>query len=254
MEKAEKTSERLDKVLSNNGFGTRKDTRKLIRSGAVTVNGETERVPDVHVNIAVDKICVEGDEVQILRHVYLMMNKEAGCVCSTRSDRRKTIYDYLEPKYLGKFLGGTISSIGRLDADTEGLLLLTTDGALNHNLTSPKNKVPKVYLVTLAQSVDAEEQERYTKKLNTGIHIEAEGKEAAADCLPAEVNWLSETECELTICEGKFHEVKRMFAALGNAVAHLKRLSMNGLTLDPSLPGGGYRELTQEELEMISKY
>ena len=250
--KEEKDKERLDKVLSNNGFGSRKSVRHLIRSGAVSVNGKIELLPDAHVSVTLDKITVDGEEQRVIRHVYLMMNKASGYVCSTKCGEHKTVFDLLEEKYLGKFLGGTVATIGRLDVDTEGLLVLTTDGALNHFLTAPKNMIPKTYLVRLRDEVTPEKQVKYMEKLKAGIHIEAEGSEAAADCLGAECVWLDPDECELTIYEGKYHEVKRMFLALGNEVSYLKRLRMNGLVLDPALEPGRYRELTDEELEKLA--
>ena len=250
--KEAKDKERLDKVLSNNGFGSRKTVRHLIRSGAVSVNGRTELLPDAHVSVTLDRITVDGEEQRVIRHVYLMMNKAAGYVCSTKCGEHKTVFDLLDEKYLGKFLGGTVASIGRLDVDTEGLLVLTTDGALNHFLTAPKNRIPKTYFVRLRDDVPPEKQAVCTEKLKAGIHIEAEGSEAAADCLGAECAWLSPSECELTIYEGKYHEVKRMFLALGNEVSYLKRLRMNGLELDPSLEAGQYRELTDEELKKLA--
>ncbi len=251
--KEEKDKERLDKVLSNNGFGSRKSVRSLIRSGAVSVNGETVRLPDAHVSVSLDKICVDGEEQRVIRHVYLMMNKAAGYVCSTKCGEHKTVFEALDEKYLGKYLGGTIAAVGRLDVDTEGLLVFTTDGALNHFLTAPKNRIPKTYFVRLRDEVPAEKQERYTDKLKAGIHIAAEGNEPEADCLGAECEWCTSSECKLTIYEGKYHEVKRMFTALGNEVIYLKRLRMNGLELDPRLETGQYRELSDEEIEKLAR-
>ncbi|MBQ9539097.1 MAG: rRNA pseudouridine synthase [Treponema sp.] len=250
--KDDNEKERLDKVLSNNGFGSRKSVRRLIRDGAVSVNGKIVNLPDAHVNITLDRICVDGEEQQIIRHIYLMMNKAAGYVCSTKCGEHKTVYELLDEKYMGKFLGGKIAAVGRLDVDTEGLLVFTTDGALNHFLTAPKNRIPKTYLVHLKNEVPEQGQELYTKKLAAGIHIEAEGSEAAADCLGAQCKWLSPCECELTIYEGKYHEVKRMFLALGNEVIFLKRLMMNGLELDSTLAPGQYRDLTDVEIEKLA--
>lgn len=251
--KEEKDKERLDKVLSNNGFGSRKSVRSLIRSGAVSVNGQTVLLPDAHVSVTLDRICVNGEEQRVIRHVYLMMNKAAGYVCSTKCGEHKTVFDLLDETYLGKYLGGTIAAVGRLDVDTEGLLVFTTDGSLNHFLTAPKNRIPKTYLVRLRDDVPPETQELYTRKLADGIHIEADGQEAAADCLGAACSWLAPAECTLTIYEGKYHEVKRMFLALGNEVVYLKRLRMNGLELDPALVPGQYRELTGGELELLAR-
>lgn len=250
--KEERDKERLDKVLSNNGFGSRKIVRRLIRSGAVSVNGEAVLIPDVHVSVTRDKICVDGEEQRVIRHVYLMMNKAAGYVCSTKCGEHKTVYEALDEKYLGKFLGGTIAAVGRLDVDTEGLLVFTTDGSLNHFLTAPKNRIAKTYLVHLRDEVPPALQTEYASRLKEGIHIAAEGDEGEADCLPAEIEWISSSECNLTIYEGKYHEVKRMFKALDNEVVYLKRLKMNGLELDPGLGDGQYRELTGDEIRLLS--
>lgn len=245
-----KDIERLDKVLANNGFGTRKEVRRLIRGGAVTVNGELQTDFDAHVRLLCDEIAVDGERVTVRRHVYLMMNKASGTVCSLKGGQYATVYDQLAPEYRGKFLGGEISTVGRLDADTEGLLVLTTDGALNHKLTSPRQRIAKVYRVVLRDAVDAAGRERYAAQLAAGMHIPAEGNAPEADCLPAGIAW-AEDFCELTVYEGKYHEVKRLFAALGNEVVHLKRIAIASLRLDGSLAPGEYRDLTEEELGLL---
>ena len=189
-----------------------------------------------------------------------MMNKAAGYVCSTVSDSHETVYSLLAPEYRKKFLGGELSTVGRLDADTEGLLVFTSDGDLNHRLTSPRWRIPKTYLVYLKTALGAQERKDYAEKLAAGVHVAAEGKAPEADCLPADVEWIPEVEslpasaaaaCYLTVYEGKFHEVKRLFAALGNEVLYLKRVAINGLHLDSSLAPGAYRELTAEELTLL---
>ncbi len=266
-----KEQERLDKVLSNNGFGTRKEVKHFIRSRVVTVNGEIVSDPDAHINVNSDIIAVNGVSIQIKSNIYLMMNKACGYVCSTRGGMHPIVYDLLKDEDHRKFMGGDIGTIGRLDLDTEGLLIFTSDGDLNHRLTSPKWRVPKTYQVYLRDSVSERDRQDYKEKLAAGVHIEAEGKEEAADCLPAELEWQDENNydlsvgelakegktgkpaavCHLTVYEGKFHEVKRLFAALGNEVIYLKRLSVNGLSLDPSLEPGQYRELTDEEIKIL---
>lgn len=251
--------ERLDKVLANNGFGTRKEVRHLIRSRVVSVNGEVVSDFDAHVNINSDEICVCGAPIAVKSNLYLIMNKPKGYVCSTKGGMHPIVYDLLSEECRGKFLGGEVSTIGRLDVDTEGLLIFTSDGDLNHRLTSPKWNVPKTYLVYLRDSVDEAAREDYTARLAAGVHIAADGKDGEADCKPAVNKWIPSSEtpegfgaaCTLTVTEGKFHEVKRLYAALGNEVVYLKRLSMNGLELDPSLAPGEYRELTEEELKKL---
>jgi 16S rRNA pseudouridine516 synthase len=250
--KQAKDIERLDKVLANNGFGTRKDVRRLVRSGAVTVNGEVQLDFDSHVNIQCDVIAVDGETVAVRRHVYLMMNKAAGTVCSLKGGAHDTVYDQLPAAYRGKFLGGEISAVGRLDVDTEGLLILTTDGVLNHQLTSPRQRVAKVYRVQLRDGVDEAGRSRYAGQLAAGMHIPPEGDAPEADCLPAELAWGGDDRsCDLTVYEGKYHEVKRLFAALGNEVVHLKRIAVGTLSLDASLVPGECRELTEAETAQL---
>lgn len=256
-----KELERLDKILSNNGFGTRKEVKHFIRSRVVKVNGELVTDPDAHVNINKDTISINGVSITLKSNVYLMMNKPAGYVCSTRGGMHPIVYDLLKEDNR-KYSGGDIGTIGRLDLDTEGFLIFTSDGDLNHRLTSPKWRVPKVYQVYLRDSVESKERNRYIEELSKGVHIAAEGKEEEADCLPAELEWKDESMydfngirpeavCHITVYEGKFHEVKRLFAALGNEVVYLKRLSMNGLELDKNLKPGEYRELTEEEIKKL---
>ena len=138
-----KEKERLDKVLANNGFGTRKEVRHFIRSKIVTVNGLVVTDPDSHVNINEDKIAINGVSIETEGHVYYMMNKKEGYVCSTRGGMHPCVYDLLKDEDKSKRLGGEVSAVGRLDVDTEGLLIFTSDGDLNHRLTSPKWKIPK---------------------------------------------------------------------------------------------------------------
>lgn len=254
-----KEHQRLDKVLANNGFGSRKEVRHFIRAKIVTVNGNLVSDPDAPVNIESDVIAINGEEIQIKKNLYLMMNKAKNYVCSARGGFHPTVYELLEEEAHAKYLGGELHIVGRLDVDTEGLLILTTDGALTHRLTSPRWECPKTYLVYLRDSVDEENRTDYARKLEAGVHIEAEGNEAAADCLPAYIKWCDEKQydnapaavCTLTVYEGKFHEVKRLFLALGNEVVYLKRVSINNLVLDDKLKQGQYRELSAEEVKML---
>lgn len=249
--------ERLDKLLSRQGCGSRKEAGRLISSSSVAVNGEIVRDPGFHVSLEKDRVTVDGRELELRIHRHLMMNKKADYVCSTKEGQHETVFDLLAEEDLHGYLGGDLALVGRLDVDTEGLLLFTTDGKLNHYLTSPKNHVPKTYLVHLEKELDDDSRRQYESKLRAGIHIEAEGNEAACDCLGAEVEWLDEKElklpsaCLLTIYEGKYHEVKRMFAALGNKVVYLKRMAFACLKLDEKLLPGQYRDLTEDEVRRI---
>ena len=249
--------ERLDKLLAHEGFGSRKDIRKLLRNCEVLVNGNRTYDPSTQIDAENDTISVDGKEINLHKNLYLMMNKPQHYVCSTKVGQHETVFDLLAEEDLHGYLGGDLALVGRLDVDTEGLLLFTTDGKLNHYLTSPKNHVPKTYLVHLEKELDDDSRRQYESKLRAGIHIEAEGNEAACDCLGAEVEWLDEKElklpsaCLLTIYEGKYHEVKRMFAALGNKVVYLKRMAFACLKLDEKLLPGQYRDLTEDEVRRI---
>lgn len=244
-------SERLDKVLSHHGFGTRKDVRRLVRSGVVSVDGVVCTMPDVHMDPDTAVLLVNGEPVELRHHVYLMMNKPAGIVCSNRDGLHKTVFDLLSESYKGDFLGGSLHLVGRLDIDTEGLLLFTTDGGLTRRLTSPKSHVSKVYHVELQDEVPSEARPLISRRFADGIHIEADGDDDECDCKPAELEWLDGRSCRLVITEGRYHQVKRMFAAAGNKVVYLKRLAVDKLQLDPALICGEYRELLPEELETI---
>ncbi|MBO5137638.1 MAG: rRNA pseudouridine synthase [Spirochaetaceae bacterium] len=245
------TTERLDKVLSHHGFGTRKDTRRLIRSGAVTVDGKPCFVPDTHIPIETAQVFVDGELLQLRRHIYLMMNKPAGVVCSTKDGLHKTVFDLLKDEHLQVFLGGSLHLVGRLDIDTEGLLLLTTDGTLTHRLTSPRTNIRKTYFVRLEQYVPEEARPLITRRFADGIHIEPEGDDGEWDCKAAELDWLEGDCCLLKITEGRYHQVKRMIAAAGNKVIYLRRDAIGQLQLDSELRCGEYRNLTSDELDLL---
>ncbi len=252
-----KAIERLDKILANSGYGSRKEVRHLIRSKVVSVNGKIVTDLDAHIKVNEDRLAVNSVALTIRENIYIMMNKAAGYVCSARGGMHPTVYELLGSECQKKYLGGEISTIGRLDLDTEGLLIFTSDGDLNHRLTSPKWNIPKKYFALLKNKVGPKDQILYKEKLAAGMHIEAEGKAEAADCLPARLDWGRVAEdgfCDqafLTVYEGKFHEVKRLFAALGNQVTYLKRVSINNLILDESLLPGHYRQLTEEEIKLL---
>ena len=243
--------DRLDKILSKHGFGTRKDVKKLLHSGAVCVNGEVCTAAERHVDVDSDVIEVDGERISVKKHVYLMMNKRAGVVCAAKDGLHATVFDCLGDEYRHTFLGGDLHNVGRLDIDTEGLLLLTTDGTMTHRLTSPKHHISKTYLVTLAEPVAAEQKAAYCRQLREGIDVPPEGDESGFTAQPAELTWLGDSVCSLVIYEGKYHQVKRMFAALGNSVVALKRTAMGELRLDEALAPGSYRELTAAELALL---
>lgn len=226
---------RLDKFLSNAGVGSRSQVKQLCKKGAVCVNNETVKDSGYVIDENRDTVIVAGKNISFNRYRYIMLHKPAGVVSATKDNHDKTVLDCLSPE-----LRKDMFPVGRLDKDTTGLLLLTNDGALSHNLLSPRKHVDKVYQVWCAKTVDAEQ--RYM--LEKGVDI---GEEK--NTLPARVELTTESNCILlTIREGKFHQVKRMLQSVGNEVIDLKRLQMGNLKLDETLAPGEYRELTQEEL------
>lgn len=240
-------TERIDKLLAVSGYGSRKDAKKLLHSGAVTVDGVAVTNADFHVDTEKSTVAVDGEPLVFQKHVYIMMNKPANVVSSTKDGEHQTVLDLLEAEYKHRFLGGSLHLIGRLDIDTEGLLLLTTDGSLTHRLTSPKQNVPKTYFARLRDTLNEQEKADYIERFRNGIEVPREHNEEAFTSKSAGLDFESGTECRLTIYEGKYHQVKRMFAELGNEVVYLKRLKEGPIELDPNLQPGQSRELTPAE-------
>ncbi|MDD7698284.1 MAG: pseudouridine synthase [Spirochaetia bacterium] len=244
--------ERIDKILSHEGFGTRKDVKRLLRFSSVTVNGTQITAPDFHCDVDNDEICVDGKVLSLQHNIYLMMNKPQDVVCANKDGLHNTVFSLLDEQYKSGFALEKLHLIGRLDIDTEGLLIFTTDGKLTHKLISPKSNCPKKYFVRLSKSIDEKEYAEYETELKKGIHIAREDNEDEADCLPAEIQFTEKNdEVFLTIVEGKYHQVKRMFKALGNCVEFLKRVSINGLFLDENLLPGQYRRMTDGEVSLL---
>lgn len=242
------SSERIDKVFSHEGFGSRKAIKKLLKISDVTVNGTRIQDPGFCVNTDSDEISVDGKPIAFRKNFYIMMNKPVDVVSSNKDGLHRTVFDLLDGRFHTPYLEENLHLVGRLDIDTEGLLLFTTDGSLTHRITSPKTHFPKSYFVTLQNEENAERRERIAKIFAEGMTIPPEGKELAASLKPAELEWKDGKNCILTISEGKFHQVKRMFLEVGNEVAYLKRISIGPLLLDEKLAVGEYRELTQEEI------
>ena len=245
-------TERLDKILSHAGFGTRRDAKKILRKGLVAVNGELVRDFDFKVDLERDKLCVAGEIVSAEPELYLMMNKPADYVCANKDGLHETVFSLLEDGYRTPYFESRLHLIGRLDIDTEGLLIFTTDGDLTHKLISPKNFCPKKYFVRLKKPIAAEERAAVEQKLQEGIAVPTEDNEKEFKALPAKIEWTENlSEVFLTITEGKYHQVKRMFRALENEVVFLKRVQVGGLSLDIDLALGEYRKLTEEEVEKL---
>ena len=234
--------ERLDKIISNLGYGSRKEVKALCKKGFVEVDGIV--VKDSSINIDPEKsiISINGEELRYRKYIYLMMNKPDGVISATYDNREETVIDLLEVEHqvFEPF------PVGRLDKDTVGLLLLTNDGELNHRLISPKWHVDKVYFAKIDKKVNEEDIEAFRKgiKLDDGYVC----KEGKLEILSASDEG---SEVRVTIQEGKYHQVKRMFEALDKKVVYLQRIEFGGLILDEELEEGEYRELTEEELSIL---
>ena len=230
---------RLDKFLCDVKVGSRSQVKEYLKKGMVKVNGEVVKRPEFKVDEKKDGISFQGKEILYKRYVYYMLNKPKGVVSATR-DACRTVTDLLKDTGYDDLF-----PVGRLDKDTEGLLLMTNDGNLAHNLLSPKKHVEKKYYVELERTLGEEDR----KALETGVDI---GEERLT--FPATVEQITETSIFLIITEGKYHQVKRMMQAVENEVVYLKRVAMGGIFLDENLPQGAYRELTEDEMGIIVSY
>ena len=220
------------------GYGSRKDVKKLIRKGYVKVNNEVIVDDDFQINEEEDEVIIFDEEIEYNKYIYLMMNKPAGYICANYSNNERIIFEMID----GLSLRG-LFTVGRLDKDTEGLLLITNDGMLCHNLLSYKNHVEKTYYLKFDGTIT----DSKIKRLESGIEIEDYVTK------PAKFKKISDDEGELTICEGKFHQVKKMMEAVDCPVLYLKRIKFGGLDLDPNLKLGEYRHLTEEEINILKQ-
>lgn len=228
---------RLDKFLCEMNIGTRSQVKTYIKQGLVTVNGTPAKKPEDKIDEAKDVVCFKDKPLCFQAFQYFMLNKPDGVVSATQDNTAKTVLELL-PEHARKDL----FPVGRLDKDTQGLLLITNDGDLAHKLLSPKKHVDKTYLVGIEHALSKEDIQR----LEQGVDI---GEEKLT--LPAKVETLNDTQIYLTIHEGKFHQVKRMLQAVDNQVLTLKRTTFGSLTLDSNLAPGECRELTDEEVAYL---
>jgi 16S rRNA pseudouridine516 synthase len=231
-------------MLANLGYGSRKEVKQLLKSGAVKVDDVVVKDPKQHVDTNKQSVTLNGEVIEYKEFIYLMMNKPQGVLSATEDSAQETVIDLLEleDQVYEPF------PVGRLDKDTEGLLLITNDGQLAHRLLSPKKHVPKTYFAV----IDSEVTDEDVKAFAEGVTLD-DGYETK----PGELKILKSgirSDIELTITEGKFHQVKRMFEAVGKKVVYLKRISMGPLPLDETLELGEYRELTDDEIEMLRNY
>lgn len=235
--------ERLDKIIANSGTLSRKEVHRLIKSGAVSVNGITTKDRGFCIDPETAKIKINGQQVSLEKYVYIMLNKPEGVVSATKDPSEKTVVD-LVPAELKK---KNLFPAGRLDRNTTGFVLITDNGDFAHKILSPKNHIEKTYEARLAEGINAASLQKVAEGITLGDGTE---------CLPAKVKILEDGDkplVEIRICEGKYHQIKRMFAAVGNAVIELKRVKMGELSLDESLAPGECKVLSKDEVELIKK-
>ncbi|MGL5693142.1 MAG: pseudouridine synthase [Peptostreptococcaceae bacterium] len=235
--------QRIDKVLSNMGCGSRAEIKRYCKYGIIVVNGKAVSNPGLQVDTENDEIIFDGEKITYREFVYIMLNKPDGYISATFDKRDPIVLDLIDPSYLAF----EPFPVGRLDKDTEGLLVLTNDGQLSHRVLSPKKHVPKTYYAKIEGIVTEDDINAFEK----GVTLD-DGYET----MPSQLKILKsgeESEIELTIHEGKFHQVKRMFESVGKKVVYLKRLSMGKLQLDENLALGEYRELTEDEIKLLEE-
>lgn len=235
---------RLDKYLAEMGVGTRQEVKKQIRQGKAAVNGTVVKAADTKIDETSDEVTICGRNISYVSYEYYMLNKPAGVVSATEDRRDTTVIDLIKEKKRKDLF-----PVGRLDKDTEGLLLITNDGDLAHRLLTPKKHVDKVYYAKIDGMVTEEDVKRFAEGINIGAEEEEMTRPAKLDIMRS----AEESEIRLTIHEGKFHQVKRMFLAVGKEVTYLKRERMGTLCLDENLKPGEYRLLTEEEIENVRK-
>ncbi|MDO4438694.1 MAG: pseudouridine synthase [Eubacteriales bacterium] len=232
---------RLDKYLCELGIGSRSDVKKLISKGRVKINGNIVKDAGAKLSEESDKVSVDDRELSYVRFEYYMLNKPKGYVSASKADLRnkdeKCVIDLIDTK-----IRKDLFPAGRLDKDTEGLLLITNDGALSHRLLSPKHHVDKTYYVELSDKLSEQNAETIMKGVDIGDE---------KPTMPCTIERLDDNSCNIVIQEGRYHQVKRMFETQGLTVTYLKRLKMGSLVLDERLKLGEYRRLSEEELEEL---
>lgn len=232
--------ERLDKIISATGKKSRREVKDMVRQGRILVDGKIAATADMKIDPQQAEILLDGVPLNYEKFTYIMLHKPAGVLSAVEDHKQRTVLDLLPPELQKRGL----SPVGRLDKDTEGLLLLTNDGELTHKLLSPKYHVDKVYYARVNGCLESSDVEAFTAGMVLGDGLE---------CLPAGLKILSDNEALVTLHEGKFHQVKRMLAARGKPVLYLKRLRMGPLVLDENLPCGAFRPLHAEEIAALSK-
>lgn len=232
------STERLDKILSGQNIATRSESKKLALKGLLTVNGKITKRSDIKVDPEKDEIIVKGEKLIYKKHLYIMMNKPAGILSASRDKNAQTVIDLLPAPMRREGL----FPAGRLDRDTTGFILITDDGELSHRMLSPKKHIFKLYEAECDKTLTDEDVKRFAEGISSGED----------DFLPASMRITGEKTALVEICEGKFHQIKRMFHAVGAEVLKLKRLRIGALYLDDTLNEGSYRELTDDEITKLT--
>ncbi len=234
--------ERLDKIIAGAGTLSRRDVKELVRAGRISVNGVPAVDAGQKADTDCDEICLDGKAITLKKHIYIMLNKPIGVVSASESGQEKTVVD-LVPFTLRR---NGLFPAGRLDKDTTGFVLITDDGAFAHRILSPKNHIEKTYAADLAAPLS----DMDVCRLQEGIQLRD-----GTQLRPAQVRILTENrmQVEIRICEGKYHQIKRMLAAVGNRVERLERTHMGALALDANLPRGACRELSAAEIQQIEQ-
>lgn len=231
--------ERLDKIIASTGRWSRREAKTLVREGRVLVDGAPAAGVEVKVDPEASEILVDNQDLGYRRYTYILLNKPAGLLSATEDNRQETVLDLLSPEL--RRIG--LSPVGRLDKDTEGLLLLTNDGAMAHALLSPKRHVDKVYYAVLSAPADETDRAAFQNGIRLGDFT----------CLPAQLDITEEpTEVFVTLHEGKFHQIKRMFSSRGKTVLYLRRVAMGPLQLEASLGVGEFRYLSKQEVNKLN--
>jgi len=234
---------RLDKFLADMGVGTRSEVKQYIRKGRIRINEQICKMPEYKLSPEIDTVFFDDRRIEYNKYIYIMLNKPQGVISATSDSKSKTVIELLGDK-----ARKDLFPVGRLDKDTEGLLLITNDGDLAHGLLSPKKHVDKVYYVRVAGRLTDEDKTAFREGIDIGDDTPT---------LPADLSVLESgeiSEAQVCIREGRYHQIKRMFEALGKKVIYLKRLSMGPLILDKDLPCGSFRELTEQEISLLKKY
>lgn len=239
---------RLDKILSQNGYGSRKEIKKLLRKKECIIGGRRIVDSSFVVDCSVDEIYFDNRLIKPKTNIYIMFNKPAGCVTSTNDPVNKTVMEYL----LHPYNQIKLFPIGRLDIDTEGLLIITNDGEITHRLTSPKTGIQKSYYLEFSKEPENQDFEFYKSEFEKGITLKNGYKCLKAEFQKAEnITGSGKQGFILSITEGKYHQVKKMCLAVNNELCYLRRVKMGPVNLDPLLEKGKYRELSEKEIESL---